>query len=186
MALGATPQQVYIDGIPQVENPVKLSKPQAFQESPKTPDFTKEADAAVEHRGLPPLKGKSAQGHVAFVNIRSTWVRDYNGQFVEMTDESTEGGIMQFNAEGRVACSSFRGESCLQDLSEDITVVDLEGGSLGPGLTSFGGNIGVMEIDQAWTTNDGVVFGPFDKEFAVVGDLIRAVDGISFEGRDML
>ena len=41
LALGATPRQVYIDGIPQLEKPQELNKPSKFQTLPKTPTGTK-------------------------------------------------------------------------------------------------------------------------------------------------
>ncbi|KAJ7892589.1 hypothetical protein B0H14DRAFT_3427995 [Mycena olivaceomarginata] len=42
LALGATPIQVFIDGIPQLHNALFSSKPDAFQHVPQTPSFEKE------------------------------------------------------------------------------------------------------------------------------------------------
>jgi imidazolonepropionase-like amidohydrolase len=47
LSLGATPSQVFIDGIPQLEG-MKLEKPAALQAAPKTPKFSKEAKLAVK------------------------------------------------------------------------------------------------------------------------------------------
>lgn len=193
LSLGATPQQVYIDGIPQIEKSVKVPKPEALQQPPKTPSWDKEAKEAVKYRGLPPLKGDNA-AEVILYNIKSSWERQPSGRFVEVQAEpqvtkdnrTWYDSIMHF-AEGELVCSSFRpGLLCLQDRLPDVPKIDLEGGSVGPGLTSFGGYLGVVEIDQEPSANDGNSYGPFDKEFAVVGDLSRAVDGLSFDGRDML
>ncbi|KAG8977393.1 hypothetical protein FRC05_001791 [Tulasnella sp. 425] len=193
LSLGATPQQVFIDGIPQIEKSVKVPKPEALQQPPKTPNWDKEAKEAVKYRGLPPLKGDNAE-EVILYNIKSAWERQSSGRFVEVQAEpqvtkdnrTWYDSIMHF-AEGELVCSSFRPDLlCLQDRLPDVPKIDLEGGSVGPGLTSFGGYLGVVEIDQEPSTNDGYSYGPFDKEFEVVADLSRAVDGLSFEGRDML
>lgn len=184
MALGATPQQVVIDGIPQYENPVKLSKPDYLQKAPKVQDWDKEAKDAIKYRGLPPLQGTPTQS-VAFVNVKSVWERGPKGKLVEVFVEPAT-GVVQFT-DGKQACSSFQpGMACSGSFAPDVKVVDLEGGSISPGLISFGGLLGVVEMEQEWSTNDGFTYGPFDKEFAVVGNLNKAVDGISFEGRSML
>ncbi|KIO30758.1 hypothetical protein M407DRAFT_20283 [Tulasnella calospora MUT 4182] len=194
LSLGATPQQVYIDGIPQIEKPVKVLKPEALQKAPKTPGWDKEAREAVKYRGLPPLKGNKAE-EVILYNVKSAWERQPSGRFIEVQAEPqvSKTGRVQYDsimhfADGQLICSSFRPDLlCLQQgRLPDVPRIDLEGGTVGPGLTSFGGYLGVVEIDQEPSTNDGYSYGPFDKEFAVVADLSRAVDGLSFDGRDML
>ncbi|KAJ8496327.1 hypothetical protein ONZ45_g12505 [Pleurotus djamor] len=50
LALGATPIQVFIDGIPQLDNPFNVQKPASFQHSPKVPNFDDEAEAAIHYR----------------------------------------------------------------------------------------------------------------------------------------
>ncbi|KAG8897875.1 hypothetical protein FRC00_003701, partial [Tulasnella sp. 408] len=87
LSLGATPSQVYIDGIPQIEKPVKVPKPEALQHPPKAPSWDKEAKDAVKYRGLPPLKGNKAE-EVILYNIKSVWERQPNGRFVEVQAES--------------------------------------------------------------------------------------------------
>jgi hypothetical protein len=56
LALGATPKQVWIDGISQIESPFSSQKPAAFQKPPATPDFDREAYEAIKYDGLPPLQ----------------------------------------------------------------------------------------------------------------------------------
>ena len=70
-------------------------------------------------------------------------------------------------------------------------LVDLEGGSLVPGLTSYGSQLGLEEILFESSTNDGVVFDPLvDGNLpSVLGKdtaIIRAVDGLQFNGRNTL
>ena len=72
LALGATPKQVFVDGIPQIDEPFISPKPAAFQRAPAVPDFEQEARDAVKYEGLPPLESKSSLGGeepVLFVNV---------------------------------------------------------------------------------------------------------------------
>lgn len=74
--------------------------------------------------------------------------------------------------------------------NDDYAVIDLEGGSITPGLVSFGSPLGLQHIDQEDSTNDGIVFDPLQEAVPTVlgGDsaLPRAVDGLQFESRDSL
>lgn len=97
-----------------------------------------------------------------------------------------ESGTVLFLS-GRLACSSLHGDtSCTTRSLVNVTVIDIQGGSLAPGLTTFGSPLGLSEIQMESSTNDGPAYGPFDREFAVVGNLDRAADGLSFGGRNLL
>ncbi|KAG8926199.1 hypothetical protein FRC02_009071 [Tulasnella sp. 418] len=181
LALGATPRQVYIDGIPQLESPALLDKPSASQIAPTIPDRTKEAEDALKYDGLPPLK-PTVSRNVVFVNVNRIWTRGKGS----LESRISKTGVAHF-IDGKLVCSSFDGDlPCPPTFGADVKVIDLEGGSLAPGLTSFGGYLGVMEIEQEPSTNDGVVYSPFSPQFSVLGDVARAADGLSFEGRSML
>jgi len=76
LAIGATPQQVFIDGIAQLEKPFVNKKPASLQHVPKTPDFSKDARDAVKYDGLPPLElHKSASDIIIFTNVSSVFLR---------------------------------------------------------------------------------------------------------------
>jgi hypothetical protein len=69
--------------------------------------------------------------------------------------------------------------------------IDLEGGSLAPGLTSYGSPLGLVEMIFEPTTNDGVVLDPLvDGNLpSILGRdtaIVRAVDGLQFNGRNTL
>lgn len=53
LALGATPVEVWIDGIPQFKSGLVAQKPASSQIAPKTPNFDKEAADAIEVGGVP-------------------------------------------------------------------------------------------------------------------------------------
>ena len=74
--LGATPRQVWIDGIPQISAPHLLAKPDAFQKIPETPNFDKEMEETLEYDGLPPLDPKPSRARtVVFTNVKSVFLR---------------------------------------------------------------------------------------------------------------
>jgi hypothetical protein len=48
-SVGATPLQVFIDGIPHLRNPASTAKPDAFQYLPRTPFREKEVRQTIEY-----------------------------------------------------------------------------------------------------------------------------------------
>ncbi|KJA17916.1 hypothetical protein HYPSUDRAFT_45759 [Hypholoma sublateritium FD-334 SS-4] len=198
LALGATPIQVYIDGIAQLKGTISLSKPAEFQDLPATPDWDKEKNSTVEWEGLPPLTGDKLSGRV-----RITGVKALVG-FDNLSDEprletafdvsvNYPDGRTVIVEQGQIICTEGPAEDC-SDASltgaQDAIVIDLDGGAIGPGLTTYGSPLGLVEIRLEPSTNDGPVLDPLnDGDLpALIADtgLIRAVDGLAFEGRGAL
>lgn len=154
------------------------------------PNFDKEAAAVVKYDGLPPLKpSKKVKGRVLFTNVTTLFSRD--------GDDVTEMSLADIGAVGIVLVE--RGViqcvgtelSCAVSASEHgLDIVDLKGGSVSPGLVSFGAPLGTVEILSEDSTSDGNVLNPFKVPMPSVlgGDrtLVRAVDGLQFGGRDAL
>lgn len=191
LALGATPSQVFIDGIPQLKDPYVVQKPSSFQNLPKVPNFDKEAAAAIEYEGLPPIAPKhSAAETTMFLNVKSiyTAVSGTIQATFSTEDKSTLGVAVTRN--GTLICSGIR-DTCLTALeNSDVHFVDLDGGSIAPALVSFGSPLGLQHIDQEASTNDGDVYDPIIKAVPNIlgGDasIIRAVDGLLYGTRDAL
>jgi hypothetical protein len=189
LALGATPKQVYIDGIPQIEDPQVSPKPESFQVLPKTPNFDHEAAAAVKYDGLPPLTSRKSR-HVIFTNVSSMYTK--NNSHIEVVDfEGEESKWLTVAVRDGIITCVDNGDSCRYFSDDDVDVIDLRGGSLAPGLTTFGSPIGLVEIRLEPSTNDGKVYDPLHKDPpSLVGSaeqaIIRAVDGLQFGGRNTL
>ncbi|KAL0956531.1 hypothetical protein HGRIS_002672 [Hohenbuehelia grisea] len=192
LALGATPKQVYIDGIPQLASPHTVIKPESFQRVPKTPNFDKEAADAVKFDGLPPLApaklGDDKTEFVIFSNVSSMYRRS-KGRVEEIFSAAEAGGPgVVVVKRGKVICSgsSATCASFVRDVSAEE--IDLEGGSLAPGLLSYGSPLGLQEIQGESSTYDGVVIDPLTGKVPEIigGDdaVIRAVDGLQFATRD--
>jgi hypothetical protein len=193
LALGATPSQVLIDGIPQLESPHVIHKPSSFQKSPKVPVFDKEASDAVKYEGLPPLRPrKSMTETTIFTNVKSLYTIGPEAvrEVFSSQNETPFGVVVTHN--GSVVCSGSQ-QTCMASAAFDdpeVTIVDLEGGSISPGFVSFGSPLGLQHIDQEPSTNDGYVYDPLVKAVPKVlgGDtaIVRAIDGLLYGSRDAL
>ncbi|PPQ72507.1 hypothetical protein CVT24_004823 [Panaeolus cyanescens] len=210
LALGATPQQVYVDGIPQLgENPVTLQKGEFFQKFPKVPDFSREAEETIKWDGIPPLTKDAWRAYehqtVVLRNVSSVYVRDSSSgpqaikALFDVRDLSADASSSRtiIVQSGKIVCvegvASLSSDMCKPlfspSLPADVIELDLQGGSIAPGLTSYGSPLGLVEIAQEDSTNDGVVpDGLVGGVPSILGDgtLIKAVDGLQFEGRNAL
>lgn len=196
LSLGATPKQVYIDGIPQIDTPHVHGKPASFQKTPMTPNFDKEAAEAVKYEGLPPLRPSRSVTNVVFSNVKSVWSRVDYGVGIEETFHATrlnrssdkERTVVVIE-NGNLKCTGTTLTCAVKNLVGYETI-DLEGGSLAPGLTSFGSPLGLVEIEGEMSTQDGPVFDPLSGTVPGIaggdGAVIRAVDGLQFATRDAL
>jgi hypothetical protein len=193
LALGATPSQVFIDGIPQLDSAHVIHKPDSFQSTPKVPNFDKEAQDAVKYDGLPSLVPKKAPSDVVvFTNVKDVFTRtaDAVQQLFSAQDDSAFGVVVAVN--GTMICSGLRDACVIPTRFSDsnVTLIDLHGGSISPGLVSFGAPLGLQIIDQESSTNDGNVYDPLIKAVPKIlggdGAVARAVDGLQYSSRDAL
>ncbi|QRW21792.1 carbohydrate esterase family 9 protein [Rhizoctonia solani] len=160
LTLGATPKQLYIDGIAQLSDPVVVSKPSTFQRIPATPNWGKAPQEAVEYDGLPPLQsnsGKDQSQAVVFTRVKDVWTSSSG----ELQLQSLPADSVVVVSSGRITCVGSASR-CSSSLS-NTKVVDLAHGSLSPGLISFGAPLGLEEISAESSTNDGTVPDPFDE-----------------------
>lgn len=195
---------MFIDGIAQLSDPhvADPSKPQAFQVKPRVPNFDDEARAAVEYEGLPPLEPEeeNVQGAVVFMNVRSVFglgKHENKGDVVEVfrAHDNENSAVVVVEA-GMIKCIGQE-VVCLTPLtSTGVKTIDTEGGSIAPGLVTFGAQVGLEEIEQEKSTGDGRVFDPLvddipdilgpDDDETGAGALIKAADGLQFGTRNAL
>ncbi|KAJ7510407.1 hypothetical protein B0H11DRAFT_1187413 [Mycena galericulata] len=187
LALGATPVQVFIDGVPQPTDPHVVEKPDTFQRTPPVPNFDKEAQEAVEYDSLPPLEPTSVTTRpVVFVNVRTVFAPAASGveELYSSADDGALGTVIA--QDGRITCIGM----CSVDVA-DATVIDLQAGSISPGLVSFGSPLGLEHIAAEESTIDGLIYDPLSRNGVpdiVGGDgaIIRAADGLLYGTRDAL
>ena len=200
LALGATPHQVWIDGVPQLSlpttnspAPVPDTKPAALQALPKVPNFDAEAIEALKYDGLPPLEPTAASaGTIVFANVSSVFLRTSGSASVEQHTGIEEGASMSVVVRaGHVVCLGLSSSSCVHDAlrasNGDVQLVDLVGGAISPGLTTYGSALGLEEIQGEVSTRDGRAPDALDRTVPGLaggsGGLVRAVDGLQFATR---
>jgi hypothetical protein len=185
LALGATPKQVYIDGIPQLNDPFLLQKPESFQKTPGVPNFDEETKETIAHDGLPPLRPHRVKQRVLLTNVSSVHLR--TGSTIEemFTAASGAPGSVLIDG-GHIKCAGV--DCSASGFAEDADVIDLRGGSIQPSLTTYGSPLGLLEIESERSTADGVVLdplvGPVPKVLGGEGSITRAGDGLIFDTRD--
>ncbi|KAJ3886962.1 composite domain of metallo-dependent hydrolase [Lentinula edodes] len=190
LAIGATPKQVFIDGIAQLGSPFVRPKSKALQHAPKTPNFEDEKKAALKFDGLPPLGPKeSVSDVVIFQNFDTLFMDKGNG--VEQVFAKDHLGAPQIAVvqNGKLNYIGVP-EGYSTNLTTTLRTVNLHGGSLAPGLLSYGSRLGLVHIAGEATTQDGEVFDNLmDEVSSALGReavVIRAKDGLQFTTRDAL
>jgi hypothetical protein len=206
--LGSTPAQVFIDGIPQLNLPHVVRKPHSFQHLPEVPNFDKETSEAVEYEGLPPLEPEKAHSDIViFQNVKAVFLPTAKGVQNVLSPQNEKFGVVIVQ-NGTILCSGIEAP-CLKsaalvthhilDLQGEIcssTILDLrvnwydvKGGSISPGLVSFGSPLGLGHIAAEDSTNDGTVHDHLVKaapKMIGAGPMVRTVDGLQFASRDAL
>ncbi|KAJ7931230.1 carbohydrate esterase family 9 protein [Mycena leptocephala] len=189
LALGAAPKQVFIDGIAQLEKPYTSAKPKSAQHIPVTPNFDKETKDAIKYEGLPPLEPETAKPDVVvFRNVGSIYLKNPATRRVNEVFTSADAEGVVVVEKGQIVCSGMQ-MVCPEALSHsDALHLDLEGGSIFPGLVSYGSPLGLTHIAGEASTNDGPVFDPLSMKVPEIidGTVIRASDGLLFATRDAL
>lgn len=146
LALGATPKQTYIDGIPQILDPHVTHKPADAQKPTQSGDYDRETAEAVQARGDPDLWPKKSASNIVFQNVEAMFLPDR----VDAT-ELKQGSTVVI-ANGEIACAG----ECAVPEGTEFETIDLKGGSITPGLITVGSWIGLMAIRQEKATWDGV------------------------------
>ncbi|KAJ6532734.1 carbohydrate esterase family 9 protein [Mycena vulgaris] len=187
--LGAAPKQVFIDGIPQLEKPYTSVKPKSAQKIPTPPNFDKETADAIKYEGLPPLEPEGAKSDVVvFRNVGSIFLKSAAARGVREVFTSAGADGVVVVEKGRIVCSGALA-ACPAALGRsDAVHLDLDGGSISPGLVSYGSPLGLTHITGEASTNDGPVFDPLRVKVPEIidGTVIKAVDGLLFASRDAL
>ena len=207
LALGATPAQIFIDGIPQLKSPHVVHKPRSFQRPPEVPDFSREAAETIEYEGLPPLEPKRADSDlVIFENVKTLFLTTAKGIHDVFSAQTEEFGVVVVR-NGSILCYGIQTSCLTSEHPDTYRVLDLKGeilymgvtkldanqseitgGSISPGLVSFGSPLGLEHIAAEASTNDGIVRDPLVRAVPkVTGNVMpRAVDGLQFASRDAL
>ncbi|KAJ4497806.1 hypothetical protein C8R41DRAFT_758876 [Lentinula lateritia] len=200
LQIGATPVYVWIDGMKQIPltkdsgrstystgtGPEQVVEPDKTRmEAPGQPSYEKERQDTVDWDGLPPLKGRGEGNRVVFRNVKEVWTRGRNSIDESFVADEDEFGIVIVE-QGRIICAGSA-DDCIISGDERTVDVDLHGGSISPGLLTFGSPLGLEEIASEPSTTDGRLFNSLAVDvpfvFHDVGGIVRAVDALMFDSR---
>ena len=197
LQLGATPAKVWIDGILQIPVPYKTGtetnieigkgkEGDEWRKEPSVPNWDEERKKTIMWEGLPPLHSKFEENKIVFSNVTQLWTKDSNGSVNIGALDTGDGGTAVVVVNGKIACI---GPRCLHAENASSTI-DLRGGSISPGLISFGSPLGLEEIFAEPSTGDGKTFDAFVKNIPGIlddsGGVLRAMDGLRFGTRNAL
>jgi hypothetical protein len=139
--LGATPKQVYIDGIPQLDSPFTVDKPSSVQHPPKTPNFDREIEETLKYDGLPPLDRVQAKHESAILyNISSLYIRDNKERKIRQMFSSSLTSSLGIAVvhEGKLVCGISEDCTTFVDmLDKEVPRINLQGGSIASVLGPF-------------------------------------------------
>jgi len=139
LSLGATPKQVFIDGIAQIKSPHISAKPIAYQRVPNTPDFGNEVRETLKHDGLPPLETKISNSDIViFSNVHSVFLR--RGKEIEeiLPLSGASGTFAAVVVQGgNITCIGTLLDCSSFEQLAGAERIDLEGGSISSVAISF-------------------------------------------------
>ncbi|KAL8278048.1 hypothetical protein RQP46_009508 [Phenoliferia psychrophenolica] len=186
LSLGATPQQVLVDGIPQL--PLRPITGPIFPSSllpPTPPHHTKASIAASISPDLPTSRNVSSSA--TFINISEIFlpgnVGDGGIDHLSSTP-SKEDSLSLVVRDGKIICAGHCPLS-----PEDLQYsTDLKGGTILPPLISFGPPMGLEVFESEPSTSDGMIPGNSLRDLKEVlnGGVARAADGVSFGDKHVL
>ncbi|EPQ59082.1 hypothetical protein GLOTRDRAFT_113888 [Gloeophyllum trabeum ATCC 11539] len=195
LQLGATPVKVWIDGVQQLPEDVQVGvgkEELEWKKTPGVPDWGKERRETVKWEGLPPLKGRTEEGTVVFTNVGRVWAKDEEGDIEELLRADVDSEMATVVVQKGVLVCAGSSLSCLHNLksSSPPEIVDLQGGTIAPGLMTYGSPLGMEEIPSEPSTGNGELYDPFSGDVPkIMGDtagVTRAVDALQFGTRDAL
>lgn len=186
LSLGATPRQVFIDGIPQLDKPFEAKALDTdtvapkIASVPKSPITLEEDDDSYRER-----KEIKVVDEVIFDNVAEVLLKDTKG--LESLGKGQTSPFSVHLIGSRIECIG----TCLSP-SSGIKHIDLQGGSLLPPLTIIGPALGLTDIISERTASDSAVYDPL-----VTGELsasqqiwgpkiaVKAIDGLAFGGKNL-
>ena len=179
LALGATPIQVFIDGIPIFDEKTaedKLCGQPEDQSVPRQRQFDEKEALAFGDE-----KGKKVQRDFIATGIEKAFIRGDKGLNIL---SASDGSLAMVVRNGNITCLS---KSCQQEietaLHEGITIHHLRNGYVLPGLTVLSSGLGLSDIDAEQSTRDGSVdtsLNPTDSK-----NVVYAKYGVTFDGKHL-
>ncbi|CAB4400218.1 unnamed protein product [Rhizophagus irregularis] len=171
--LGATPLEVYIDGIPQFDTPVSVLTNSTKKNHSSMKNVNNENTDNTEER---------TASSVIIKNIGKVFIDE--DTIIESNSSLNGKNISIIVKDGLVECI---GTNCTNTIdivtSNSPEVIDLNGGYILPGMIAVGTPLGLVEIDQEAITTDG--FAPIIVDLDSEHRVIKAIDGLKLDSKHL-
>lgn len=156
LSVGATPAQVWIDGVPQYENPIELEKPAGKSLNAQTPLIDiQELNEQVEDLVI---EGVSK---IMLPNQEDTFSVNHGSIVIR---------------HGTIVCTGDCKDEVVAATVDGARTVTLQNGHVAPPLTAFASTLGLVEIEAEESTQDGY---NSDVTFS------RALDGLAMKTKNL-
>ncbi|KAG2221768.1 hypothetical protein INT45_003408 [Circinella minor] len=168
LALGATPLQVFIDGVPLFDE--KPISPVVDKKTYTTTTTSEQMENVVDLSSV-----ASQQKSAMFTNV---------GRVILGNDVDVDGPVQVLVHNGEIICTA---QDCSDTVitsstDEPLTHVDVQGGYIIPGLIAVGSKLGLTEIPSEGSTGDGIVKPSSSHN---PKDIVQAIDGIKLSTRHL-
>ncbi|KAI8063969.1 hypothetical protein BDF21DRAFT_347009 [Thamnidium elegans] len=160
LELGASPIQVFIDGVPLFEE--TIIEPVAEKK--------KRVNNVAAIKDIP----KKLEGTKSFILK--------NAGYSFLGKNPTRGPIQVVVENGAIVCSAPDCGTSIASIQNVVPEFDLQGGFVIPGLVAVGSQLGLVEIPSEKTTSDGTVAASTSHDSK---SIVSAVDGLKFGGRKL-
>ncbi|SPO41311.1 uncharacterized protein PSFLO_06793 [Pseudozyma flocculosa] len=218
LAIGATPAEVVVDGIPQLGRDAHVPAPffpedaerrgrKAAPPAPASANYTEaiervkaSTEAILTYQTDPfPTAREAVAGCTVLRNVSKVYSKAKAGQdgasrytSIQAVDLGSGGGVVVVEG-GKVTCQGH-GDDCASACASPASELDIRGGVVTPGLTSYGADLGLTDIISQSEASDGSTFDPLESKDSLASEtsvslrrwpLARAADGLQWGGRDL-
>lgn len=174
LSVGATPVQVYIDGIATLEDKSTLNVVPRFHSKDMNQPQSRirtVLPASEKKEICDPAMSKN--GKVTIKGITKSYLNPHS------SSESSDGNLTIVLNDGKVICLDT--ESICLLASQNSSTITLQNGHILPGITAYTNNLGLTEIVMEDVTTDGALDSSLDP--LNVESVVFAKYGIHLEGK---
>ncbi|KAI8333784.1 hypothetical protein EDC96DRAFT_525755 [Choanephora cucurbitarum] len=150
LSLGASPLQVFIDGVP------------LFEQKPIEPAM----EASMPNGNMEASTINKGSRNFIIKNIGKNYLNK---------EAINDFGTLMVIREGEILCASNCDPNSIRETDEAYEIIDIKGGYILPGIVAVGSKLGLSEIPSEGSTSDGIVPSSYSTN---PKNVIEAIDGL--------
>ncbi|RIA84710.1 hypothetical protein C1645_783560 [Glomus cerebriforme] len=184
LELGATPLEVYIDGIPQFNTSASVLTNFTKKSTKKNDDSFEKNINKENTDNTNNIKERTASS-VIIKNIGKVFIdEDTIIESVSSNSSLNDKNISIIVKDGLVECIGTNCTNAIDTITNNSPeIIDLNGGYILPGMIAVGTSLGLVEIDAEVITSDGIA--PIIVDPNSEDRVIKAIDGLKLGGKHL-